>query len=78
LLLAKFVPGLNTAAPALAGIFRMPVPRFIVFDGLGALLWAATFTGLGFIFSDQLERIATYLLHWGGWLVVVLGGSLAA
>jgi membrane protein DedA with SNARE-associated domain len=35
LLIAKFVPGLNSAAPALAGIFRMPLPRFMVFDGLG-------------------------------------------
>jgi membrane protein DedA with SNARE-associated domain len=78
LLVAKFVPGLNTAAPALAGIFRMPVPRFLLFDGLGAFLWAATFAGLGFIFTDKLERIASYLLRWGGWLVVALGGSLAA
>ena len=78
LLIAKFVPGLNTAAPALAGIFRMPVPRFMLFDGLGAFLWVTTFAGLGFIFSDQLEQIAAYLLRWGGWLVVVVGGSLAA
>ncbi len=55
LLIAKFVPGLNTAAPALAGIFRMPVLRFIVFDGLGAFFWVATFTGLGYLFSDQLD-----------------------
>ena len=78
LLIAKFIPGLNTAAPALAGIFRMSVPRFLLFDGLGAFLWVATFTGLGFIFTDQLERIASYLLRWGSWLVVILGGSLAA
>jgi membrane protein DedA with SNARE-associated domain len=78
LLIAKFVPGLNTTAPALAGNFRMPVPRFLLFDGLGVFLWAATFTGLGFIFTDQLERVATYLLRWGGWMVVALGGSLAA
>ena len=36
LLIAKFVPGLNTAAPTMAGIFRMPLPRFMVSDGLGA------------------------------------------
>src|SRR6266496_519138 len=78
LLVAKFVPGLNTAAPALAGIFRMPVLRFIVFDGLGAFFWVATFTGLGYLFSDQLEQIAAYLLRWGSSLVIVLVGSLAA
>jgi hypothetical protein len=32
---------------------------------------------LGFIFSDQLEQIASHALRWGGWLVAVLGGSLA-
>lgn len=78
LLVAKFVPGLNTAAPSLAGIFRMPVPRFMLFDSLGAFFWVATFAGLGFVFSGQLERIAAYLMRWGGWLAVALGGSLAA
>jgi len=75
LLVAKFVPGLNTAAPSLAGIFRMPVRRFMIFDSLGALLWVGSVTSLGLIFSDQLEQIA---LHWSGWLVAVLAGSLAA
>jgi membrane protein DedA with SNARE-associated domain len=78
LLVAKFVPGLNTAAPSLAGIFRMPLRRFMVFDSLGGFLWVATFTGLGFLFSDQLEQIASHALRWGGWLVVILAGSLAA
>jgi membrane protein DedA with SNARE-associated domain len=78
LLVAKFVPGLNTAAPSLAGIFRMPVRRFILFDSLGGFFWVATFTGLGFILTDELERIAAYSLRWGGWLVVVLAGSLGA
>ena len=78
LLIAKFVPGLNTAAPTLAGIFRMGLARFMVFDGLGAFVWVATFTGLGFIFSNQLEQVADYALRWGGSLVVVLIGSLAA
>jgi membrane protein DedA with SNARE-associated domain len=75
LLVAKFVPGLNTAAPSLAGIFRMPVRRFMIFDSLGALLWVVSVTSLGLIFSDQLEQIA---LRWSGWLVAVLAGSLAA
>jgi membrane protein DedA with SNARE-associated domain len=78
LLVAKFVPGLNTAAPSLAGVFRMPMPRFMLFDSLGGLFWIATFAGVGFIFSDQLEQIAAYSLRWGRWLVVALAGSLAA
>jgi membrane protein DedA with SNARE-associated domain len=75
LLVAKFIPGLNTAAPSLAGVFRMPVRRFLIFDSLGGFLWVVTVTSLGLIFSDQLEGIA---LRWGGWLVAVLAGGLAA
>jgi membrane protein DedA with SNARE-associated domain len=77
LLIAKFVPGLNTAAPTLAGIFRMPVPRFLVFDGLGAFLWVSAFAALGYGFSDQLEWMAAYFLRWGSWLLMILLGSLA-
>ena len=75
LLVAKFIPGLNTAAPSLAGVFRMPVRRFLIFDSLGGFLWVVTVTSLGLILGDQLERIA---LRWGGWLVAVLAGSLTA
>jgi membrane protein DedA with SNARE-associated domain len=75
LLIAKFIPGLNTAAPSLAGVFRMPVRRFLIFDSLGGFFWVVTVTSLGWIFSDQLEWIA---LRLGGWLVAVLAGGLAA
>jgi membrane protein DedA with SNARE-associated domain len=75
LLVAKFIPGLNTAAPSLAGVFRMPVQRFLIFDSLGGFLWVVTVTSLGLILGDQLERIA---LRWGGWLVAALAGGLAA
>jgi membrane protein DedA with SNARE-associated domain len=75
LLVAKFVPGLNTAAPSLAGVFRMRVRHFLIFASLGALFWVVTITSLGLILSDQLEQIA---VRWGGSLVAVLAGSLAA
>ena len=58
LLVAKFVPGLGAAAPPLAGVVRMPLRRFVVFDLLGASIWATTYLGLGYIFSNQIEAVA--------------------
>jgi membrane protein DedA with SNARE-associated domain len=78
LLLAKFLPGLSTVAPPLAGIFHMRPRLFLLFDALGALLWAGTFLGLGYVFSGQIERVAEYLASLGGWLLVLLFGVLAA
>ena len=76
--MAKFIPGLNTAAPPLAGMFRMPLRRFLLWDGAGALIWAGTFCGMGYLFSAQLERIARMSEGLGAWLIVLLGGALAA
>lgn len=78
LLLAKFLPGLSTVAPPLAGIFHMRPRRFLLFDAAGALVWAGAFLGLGYAFSGQIERIAEHLAALGGWLLVLLVGALAA
>ncbi len=78
LLVAKFIPGLNTAAPPLAGVFRMRPVRFLLFDSLGAVLWVSVFVGLGYAFSDQLERIAGHALALGTGLLVILIAALAA
>jgi membrane protein DedA with SNARE-associated domain len=78
LLVAKFLPGLGTAAPPLAGIFRMRLPRFLLFDGLGAVLWAGAFVVLGYLFSGHLERMATTAGRLGAWVLVLLVGALGA
>jgi membrane protein DedA with SNARE-associated domain len=78
LLLAKFLPGLGTVAPPLAGIFHMRPRRFLLFDAAGSLLWSGTFLGLGFVFSGEIERVAEYLASLGGWLLVLLLAAFAA
>ena len=78
LLFAKFLPGLGTVAPPLVGIFRMKPHRFLWFDALGATLWAGTFLTLGYVFSGEIERVAAQAATLGGWLLVLIFGSLAA
>jgi membrane protein DedA with SNARE-associated domain len=78
LLVAKFLPGLSTVAPPLAGIFHMRLRRFLLFDGGGSILWAGTFLGLGYVFSDEIERIAEHALNLGGGLLVLLIAALVS
>src|SRR6266850_1926300 len=66
LLLAKFLPGLGTVAPPLAGVFHMRARRFLLYDALGTILWAGSFLGLGYAFSGEIERIAEHLENLGG------------
>jgi membrane protein DedA with SNARE-associated domain len=77
LLVAKFVPGLNTVAQPLAGILGMRRSRFLLVDALGALLWTGAYVGLGYLLSDYVERVAAYAQLLGPWLFGVAFGGLA-
>jgi membrane protein DedA with SNARE-associated domain len=77
LLFAKFIPGLGTAAPPLAGVFHMRVQRFLMFDALGSLLWGSVYLGVGYVFSGQIEMLEKQLAALGGRLGVVAFGTLA-
>jgi len=60
LLITKFLPGLGAVVTPLAGTIRMPFSRFLLFDGLGILLWVWTYTLVGYIFSEELDRALGY------------------
>jgi membrane protein DedA with SNARE-associated domain len=55
----RFVTLLRIFAGPMAGMIRMPWPRFFIFNAAGALVWAAVVVGLSYLFG---EHIAT-LLH---------------
>jgi membrane protein DedA with SNARE-associated domain len=76
LLVAKFVPGLNTVAQPLAGILGMRRSRFLLYDALGALLWIGTYTGLGYLFSDQIGGVVAHARSLGTWLIGLAFASL--
>jgi membrane protein DedA with SNARE-associated domain len=76
LLVAKFVPGLNTVAPPLAGVVGVSRLRFTVYTTGGALLWAVVWGGLGFLMSDAIAEIGTHAAQLGTALGVVIGAGL--
>ena len=65
LMIAKFIPGLSTLAPPVAGQNGMAYGRFLFFDGIGATLWVGTLLVAGRLFGDALKRDPS-LLDWAG------------
>lgn len=55
-LFAKFVPGLSMLAPPVAGQNGMSFGGFLLFDGLGAILWVGALLAAGRFFGDLLQR----------------------
>ena len=76
LLVAKFVPGLNSVAAPLAGRSGSSVGRFLCFDGMGILLWLVAYTSVGYLFSDQLQLVADYAMRMGSGFITLVAALL--
>jgi hypothetical protein len=77
LLVAKFLPGLNTIAPPLAGLLRTSVVRFLLFDLGGIAIWVFSALGLGLAFHSQVEWLLEWLSAFGRTGVVIVAVLLA-
>src|SRR6202041_1149442 len=75
LVIAKFIPGINTMAPPLAGSMSMRLAPFLRLDAAGALLYVGSYFGVGFVFSGALGALTRGYHAFGrvvGWAVVAL------
>jgi membrane protein DedA with SNARE-associated domain/rhodanese-related sulfurtransferase len=75
LLIAKFIPGINTMAPPLAGSMNMRLATFLRLDLAGAALYVGSYFTVGFVFSGALEAVTRGYDSVGrvaGWAVVIL------
>jgi len=72
LLFAKFVPGLSTVAPPMAGMYKLAPWKFALLDAAGAALWAGAFMTVGWWFRTQLEVLAFYLERFGSGLGIAV------
>jgi membrane protein DedA with SNARE-associated domain/rhodanese-related sulfurtransferase len=78
LLFSKFVPGLSTVAPPIAGQIGMPYARFFLWDLAGSFIWAEALLLAGRFFGDVAQKSAPFF-HWLGrfafaiFILMVLG-----
>ena len=77
LLVSKFVMGVDAVAAPLTGASGTSPARFVLFDGAGATLWSASYAVLGYLFSDQLDRVAVHVTRMGAVLAAIAAAALA-
>ncbi|HVC01811.1 MAG TPA: VTT domain-containing protein [Steroidobacteraceae bacterium] len=76
-LVSKFVPGLSTLAPPLAGALRMALSLFLAMSFLGSVLWVAVFMVLGELAAPEITALLPHLGALGARAVLTVALLLA-
>jgi rhodanese-related sulfurtransferase len=74
---AKFLPGVDGVIPPLLGAEGVSLAGFLVLDAVGSFLWAASYVGLGYMFSNQLDLAIGWAQHFGTALAIAIGVPIA-
>jgi membrane protein DedA with SNARE-associated domain/rhodanese-related sulfurtransferase len=77
LLVAKFFPGLSLVSVAMAGVTKMPVPAFLLLDGMGKVLFVGAIVALGVVFQNAIDSVLTRLASFGEFGILVIAAALA-
>jgi len=61
----KFLPGISTIVPPLAGMTGVRLNTFLLLDAVASLLYGGSLLGLGLLFSDQIGQIGAAVARIG-------------
>jgi len=78
LTVVKFVPGLSTLAPVVAGVYAMPIFSFIAFSLIAAAFYSMAAISLGVLFRHEIGSLIATLTQFGklGVLIVIIAFAI--
>jgi len=75
---ARFIEGLRQANGIVAGISRMRWLRFVAFNALGAVLWVAVWTSVGYLAGSHITAIYDGVTRYSLYVLIGLVVAVAA
>ena len=75
--IARFIEVLRQANGIVAGTTGLPWRRFLVFNALGAALWAGTWVSLGYLAGSHIGAIYHDITRYSTYLLIALAVALA-
>lgn len=76
LIYARFIPGFRTFAAPMAGMSGVPYWAFLLFDGIGAVLWASLGVTTGVVFAREIPAMADRIEDSGKLLLFLAAGAI--
>jgi membrane protein DedA with SNARE-associated domain len=78
IVIARFIEGLRQANGIIAGISGIHWAKFLAFNALGAALWVAVWTSIGYLSGSHINTIYNTATRYTTYLVIALGALLLA
>ena len=73
IILARFIEGLRQANGIIAGTTGMHWKRFVVFNAIGAALWVAVWTSVGYFSGSHINAIYDDATRYDRYLAIAVG-----
>ncbi len=78
IIVARFIEGLRQANGIIAGTSGMHWSRFLIFNAIGAALWVAVWTSVGYFSGSHIDTIYRGATRYDTYLLIAIGGLLLA
>jgi membrane protein DedA with SNARE-associated domain len=73
---ARFIEGLRQANGIIAGISGMHWLRFLIFNAIGAALWVAVWTSVGYLSGSHIDTIYSTATRYDAFLAIGVGALI--
>jgi membrane protein DedA with SNARE-associated domain len=78
IIIARFIEGLRQANGIIAGISGIHWAKFLVFNAIGAALWVAVWTSVGYLSGSHINTIYNDATRYSTFVAIALGLLLLA
>jgi membrane protein DedA with SNARE-associated domain len=72
----RYIYGTRVVGGVVAGLSGISLARFLLINGVSAVLWATIFSGIGYAFGLGAERLLGAALHEHQRMLIALGGGV--
>jgi membrane protein DedA with SNARE-associated domain len=69
----RFLPGIRSVSSYAAGLMGMAFGRFVIYTGMGIVLWVALWLSLGYWFGEHLQAILHWMQSSSGYIGLLMG-----
>ena len=78
IIVARFIEGLRQANGIIAGVSGIRWAKFLAFNAIGAALWVAAWTSVGYLSGSHINTIYSAATRYSTYVAIALGALLLA